>query len=261
MRALCDLGSTENLGSPDSSNTVVSCLTGENKVALPDALTPFHLASQEERHRRVREVLVRAHDIYRAGELSMVDSINEATRPGSCVGEYAKITLRRILLELNLTAWEQHPARLRQEVHSLFKRAIGRVTPHRGGWNPSDSPRRKPNMTRDELLAFIETRATWEPNTGCLLWLGALVNGYARMGLSGGGKSVTVTRFLLGLERDDPREARHTCDNPPCVNRAHLVIGTHAENMSDMAKRGRAASGPRATRKRGPYHPGNWRRL
>jgi Pectobacterium phage endonuclease len=32
----------------------------------------------------------------------------------------------------------------------------------------------------------------------------------------------------------------HSCDNPPCCNPRHLSPGTHAHNMVDMARKGRA---------------------
>lgn len=35
----------------------------------------------------------------------------------------------------------------------------------------------------------------------------------------------------------------HACDNPPCVNPSHLTPGTDAENLRDMAQRGRSARG------------------
>jgi len=32
---------------------------------------------------------------------------------------------------------------------------------------------------------------------------------------------------------------RHQCDNPPCINPAHLITGTPSQNVQDMIDRGR----------------------
>lgn len=77
---------------------------------------------------------------------------------------------------------------------------------------------------------------------GCWLWIGARHpkgHGYASLD----GRVQYAHRVAWQLTYGsipDGREVCHRCDNPPCCNPAHLFIGTHADNMRDMAHKGRA---------------------
>lgn len=54
------------------------------------------------------------------------------------------------------------------------------------------------------------------------------------------GVCTTASRVALYLHTGEwPRNACHRCDNPGCVNPAHLYDGSVADNMRDCVQRGR----------------------
>ena len=76
----------------------------------------------------------------------------------------------------------------------------------------------------------------------CWPWIGALTRkGYAVVGIDY--RQHRVARIVLGLDVDDPRQACHRCDNPPCVNPDHLFPASPAGNQHDKANKGRPARG------------------
>lgn len=81
----------------------------------------------------------------------------------------------------------------------------------------------------------------------CWLWQGALnSSGYGSIRVGSRG-SVNAARVSWELTRGPIPQGLyvcHTCDVRSCVRPEHLFLGTHAQNMADMGRKGRAHRHP-----------------
>lgn len=105
---------------------------------------------------------------------------------------------------------------------------------------------------RDRLLGKIK-----RTNNECWEFTGfRMSNGYGR--ISGhGGKSVLVhrgswTEFCGSIPPG--MCVLHRCDNPPCVNPAHLFLGTSQDNTNDMIAKCRKVNAVVQPTKQGERH-------
>lgn len=90
----------------------------------------------------------------------------------------------------------------------------------------------------------------------CWEWIASRNKGYGQIGyVLADGRRVAyhASRIAYYVANGRPdlsgKVVRHTCDNPPCCNPAHLLTGTDADNAQDKVERGRAGA------PRGERHP------
>lgn len=115
--------------------------------------------------------------------------------------------------------------------------------------NPSTRLKIAHTMTaRDYLDAHVPHR----PDGDCWVWTGPIdKNGYGvanaprPSGKRGPARAHRVIYEALVGPIPDGKLLMHACDNPPCVNPAHLTPASDAENLADMARKGRSARGSR----------------
>lgn len=85
--------------------------------------------------------------------------------------------------------------------------------------------------------------------SGCWTWRGALNgHGYGQLAVGAARPEIASRAAYMAWVGPlaDGAVVCHRCDNPPCINPAHLFIGTRGDNNQDMAAKGRHAHGARA---------------
>lgn len=100
---------------------------------------------------------------------------------------------------------------------------------------------------RERIAANVDVNEV----TGCWHWKGSTRSkgrtghGDSRGVVRVGGRRQYMYRIAWAIynRRQIPADkvARHSCDNPICVNPRHIELGTQAMNVNDAARRGRSA--------------------
>jgi hypothetical protein len=106
-----------------------------------------------------------------------------------------------------------------------------------------------PDLTAQQWKALPESARFWlrvdiRPGDECWEWLGRVNNmGYGRFITYQGNRETKHYAHRYALRSigrlDESLVVLHACDNPKCVNPAHLSQGTQADNMRDALAKGR----------------------
>lgn len=87
-----------------------------------------------------------------------------------------------------------------------------------------------------------------EPNSGCWIWVGSHLGPHSYGHICINYRTTLAHRYAY--ERfigpiPPGLVVRHRCDTKSCVNPAHLVAGTQADNIADKVAKNRQAKGQR----------------
>lgn len=98
---------------------------------------------------------------------------------------------------------------------------------------------RTDDFYRERLLKLIKIM----PN-GCWEWQKGRDKGYGLFSIRGKqfGAHRASAMLLKGCDIKG-KAVLHDCDNPPCINPAHLTVGTQQENRADCVKKNRHIKG------------------
>jgi hypothetical protein len=100
---------------------------------------------------------------------------------------------------------------------------------------------------RTRFSAYVEKI----PFVECWIWSGPSdKKGYGRLKVAPG-RALSAHRVSWEMANGPIPKGRgyhgtcvlHRCDNPPCVNPAHLFLGTSGDNMADKTQKGRQSKG------------------
>jgi hypothetical protein len=104
----------------------------------------------------------------------------------------------------------------------------------------------RPQLSQDDRFRKFFTEGSSDE---CWPWTGGCdQDGYGKIWSTAANRSISAHRYSWELANGKPVPETlwvlHHCDNPPCVNPAHLYLGDAAQNNQDRISRGRWRGNP-----------------
>lgn len=106
---------------------------------------------------------------------------------------------------------------------------------------------KRPKGDLENARRRLQTEVTPEPNSGCLIWLGAASStGYGSIGIDGRRHNTHRLAWMFAHGPiPDGLLVLHKCDVRSCVNVNHLYLGTARQNLLDRYERNQSNQGER----------------
>lgn len=92
------------------------------------------------------------------------------------------------------------------------------------------------------IQSYIKSKIQIRSDCQCWEWTGSRFDGcYGRIRgkiarFAGTETAHRVSFLAFNGEIPDDQEVRHSCDNKPCCNPSHLILGTRQQNVQDRFK-------------------------
>ena len=200
------------------------------------------------------EIIVEGRDLKRLGPAAgMVDDYDLLTKAGKDIEDLLDHrNLNEVLdsdtttaEELTRVVWEMASARLPNLVEVRVRETAKTFASYR----PRRAAERRIIAVGEAVVEDLRERLfkgvdTSDPSR-CWEFQGAKDEagyGYLSSAMAGTKKAHRVSAWLAGDDIDG-MVVLHTCDNPMCINPAHLVTGTHEDNEADKDAKGRRPIG------------------